>query len=348
MMAKRIFILIVLFLLTISGIDKAFAYNPDITRYSTYIKVDIDGKAYVNEYIKAIYYAPVAGFIKVVPLNGYYGNKPKANEEYNIKIDNIDVNKDFNIYNDKNNNKYIDIGSKNFYNNGEQNYSISYTYKISDNNLRLSDRFYCNLVDTTWAYPVSNYSFAIILPKNFDGTKITFYDKYGESKQVVYEKNKNKIKGYYKGTLYPHDFLSVKIDLPKGYFNKTLSEIIKSFVNYIIFCIPFLILFIVSGMWYVYDKNVKINKISNGIPPKGYNAVDLAYICYHHIDKNIIPALLIHLANSGYLQIEESNILLKEKDFKIIKVKDYDGNDICEKYFFNAIFENKKVITYHR
>ena len=342
---KKFLIIFLIIFSLFCGINNCFAYNPDITRYHTDIRVNTDRKCNVTEYIKAVFYSPMQGITKIIPLSGYYRNKTKANEEYSIKISNIDVNKNFSIYKDFNNNEYINIGSKNKYVQGEQQYKINYLYKISKNKTKNSDEFYFNLIDTTWNVPISNFSFTISMPKDFDENKIHFYDKFGESILVEYIVEDNIIKGTYLRTLYPNEFLSIKIDLPYGYYEKSLNDTIQVFAKRIIYGIPFLILFLVATMWYMYDKNGKINKIYDGYPPAGFNAVDLAYICYHHIDTNFIPSLLIHLANKNYIQIEESDILCKEKDFKIKKIREYEENDIAEQYFMNALFRKKKIIT---
>lgn len=61
-------------------------------------------------------------------------------------------------------------------------------------------------------------------------------------------------------------------------------------------------------------------------------------------DDKAIISLLVYLANKGYLKIEETEkrgLFSKSKGFKITKVKEYDGNNECEKIFFNGLFKRK-------
>ena len=55
--------------------------------------------------------------------------------------------------------------------------------------------------------------------------------------------------------------------------------------------------------------------------------------------------LLVSLLNKGYLRFEEIRYDSSNwKNFKIIKIKDYDGNDKYEKIIFEELFKNKDVI----
>ena len=57
--------------------------------------------------------------------------------------------------------------------------------------------------------------------------------------------------------------------------------------------------------------------------------------------------MLIYLANKGYLRIEEYEEttlkVFKSKNFKIIKVKEYDGDNEDEREFFNGLFKGTKL-----
>ena len=53
-------------------------------------------------------------------------------------------------------------------------------------------------------------------------------------------------------------------------------------------------------------------------------------------------SLLIYLANKGYIKIAE-NEGKKDKSFKIIKIKEYDGNNINERIFLNDLFKGGKT-----
>ena len=64
-------------------------------------------------------------------------------------------------------------------------------------------------------------------------------------------------------------------------------------------------------------------------PPDGLNSADLGFIYKGRSEQKDIISLLIYLANKGYLKIEEfeEKVLnvIKSKQFKIIKIKEYDG-----------------------
>ena len=103
---------------------------------------------------------------------------------------------------------------------------------------------------------------------------------------------------------------------------------------------PIFILCIVLLIKYSFSKKATEKEVFDGNFIKGCNALDLAYIYYHEIDISFIPSLLIHLANKGFLQIEESEDMDFKNDYKLTKLKIYDGNDTREKLFMNAIFKD--------
>lgn len=55
------------------------------------------------------------------------------------------------------------------------------------------------------------------------------------------------------------------------------------------------------------------------------------------------------MANKGYLKIEEfeEKVLnvIKSKQFKIIKIKEYDDDNEVEKVFLNNLFESGDEVT---
>ena len=84
-------------------------------------------------------------------------------------------------------------------------------------------------------------------------------------------------------------------------------------------------------------------------PPNGMNSADLGFIYKGHSEQKDIISLLIFLANKGYLRIEEFEEktlkVIKSKNFKIIKVKEYDGDNEDERTFFNDLFRLKDEVT---
>lgn len=82
-------------------------------------------------------------------------------------------------------------------------------------------------------------------------------------------------------------------------------------------------------------------------PPDNLNSADVAFMYNGYLKRDDVISLLICLANKGYLKIEErkerSFRVLSHKTFKIIKVKEYDGNNEVEREFFDGLFKSIKL-----
>lgn len=82
-------------------------------------------------------------------------------------------------------------------------------------------------------------------------------------------------------------------------------------------------------------------------PPDDLNSADVAFIYNGYSEQKHIISLLIYLANKGYLRIEEYEEttlkVFKSKNFKIVKVKEYDGDNENEREFFNGLFKSTKL-----
>lgn len=107
--------------------------------------------------------------------------------------------------------------------------------------------------------------------------------------------------------------------------------------------------FIAYILWSKYGKDDITISTVEFYPPNGMNSADLGFIYKGHSEQKDIISLLIYLANKGYLRIEdfeeEKFKILKSKNFKIIKVKEYDGDNEDEKNFFNELFGLKNEVT---
>lgn len=81
-------------------------------------------------------------------------------------------------------------------------------------------------------------------------------------------------------------------------------------------------------------------------PSDNLNSVDVAFLYNGYLKRDDVISLLICLANKGYLKIEEYEeriLIFKSKNFKIIKLKEYDGNNETEREFFDGLFKSIKL-----
>lgn len=101
-------------------------------------------------------------------------------------------------------------------------------------------------------------------------------------------------------------------------------------------------------LWRKYGDDEPIVKVECNKPPRGYNSAELGFFQKGQSIPEDIMTLLIGLANKGYLKIKEyyeTTLFVKERSFKIVKLKDYDGNNEYEKVFLEGLFRYKTEVS---
>ncbi len=120
-----------------------------------------------------------------------------------------------------------------------------------------------------------------------------------------------------------------------GYEGKEASFDIAS-IGIIIFSI--ISTLFVGFLWKTYGKDDEVKEIAGKYPPKEYNPLETAWSYFGETNEEMVASLVLHLANKGYIEIKDNGVY----DTKIIKVKEYDGDNELEKTFFDGLFECRK------
>ena len=265
------------------------------------------------------------------------------------KISNITANDKFTISN-QNGYKIIKLGDKHETVSGNQTYIIKYNYNIGRDPLKNKDELYFNLLGNDRDEEVKNVTFTVEMPKTFDASTIGFtrgYRRYSEIADVNYTVSGHTIKGHLNNSLESNEALTIRLTLPEGYFVGASYNIDYLRLFKILIC---LIMVIISyTLWNKYGKDNMIFKTAEFYPPYGLNSLDVGFFYKGYTEKKDVLSLLIYLANKGYLKIEEyEKGDLTTDNFKIIKLKDYDGDNEYEKMFLEGLFNSKKQeVTYN-
>lgn len=289
------------------------------------------------------------GIFRKIPLKNTVKRLDGTKSKNNAKVTNINVDSEFKAYNEQGY-KVIKIGDASETVRGLKEYTITYTYNIGKDPLKDADELYFNLIGTEWDENIKNVNFTITMPKSFDETKLGFskgYKSTVNSSDVTYDVIGNTIKGSVDSTIYAGQALTVRLTLPEGYFVGASNNFDYMVLLKIVISISFVA--IAYFIWKKYGKDEMVVDTVEFYPPDGLNSAEIAFIYKGHSEKRDIISLLIYLANKGYLRIEEyeeSTLkVFKSKKFKIIKVKEYDGDNEDEKQFFNGLFTFKDVVT---
>ena len=318
----------------------------EIDSYDVNIVVNENNKLEIKETIDTYFKTAKHGIIRTIPIknNIYREDGTKQVSKSRIKIKSINEE-----YTTERNSDYynIKIGKSNRTITGKKTYVIDYDYFIRKDNSDTYDEFYYNIIGTEWDTNINKVTFKITLPKEFDTSKVGFSVGYtGVSgyleELLTYNIDGTTITGSYNAMLNSHEGITIRIQLPEGYFtvdNSISTEVI------VIIAVTLILLALATYIWIKYCKdNDPIVETVEFYPPEGMNSLDVAYVYKGNVNSKDVISLLIILANKGYVKIGEHKErgLFKQTGFKITKLKEYDGNDENEEIFMRDLFDCKK------
>ncbi len=216
-------------------------------------------------------------------------------------------------------------------------YDLSYQYNVGRDTRKDNDEFVFYLTNGLDAN-IDGIRFEIVMPKEFDESDIHFIDRDGIAvDNVVYEIKDNIIRGKINGTIEQSNSYLIYVLLPDGYFRNTVSTIGTSTI--LSFVLPILFLIITILFWFLYRKSFEKGTFKGFYFNKNLNSLEVGYLFNGKVKEHDIATLIIYMATKGYLKIKKEG-----KSYKIIKIKDYDGEDRVEKYFMKELFYDNSIV----
>lgn len=337
---KRLRFLLIIFLLIIPGVIHAEDF--EYTLFQSRIDVNKDRTLNITETFNIYDTDSLASFTRSIKKdihviderNEIYGEISNISSKTNIDVEDTNVasNVTFNI-----NSVNSKLGI----------YKLYYEYNMGKDNTPKKDVFYYNIIDGM-NNNISNLLFEVNMPQKVSMESIQLFvdgKKLTEDQVDLTLEDDKKIIGYLNLILEKGQTLSIKMELPNGYFEGGTSNAV--YLN--IFClIPSILIFlglIILFIKYGLGKQVNIkneDKITNK-----YDPVELSYLYKGASMSDDIASILIYLANEGYLKIVENDDgykLGKMNSFYFIKLKDYDKNNAVQEIIFNNIFESGDTV----
>lgn len=315
-----------------------------LNSYDINIVVNKNNTLNVTEKIGAYFNVEKHGIFRKIPLRNNVTRLDGTKSKNRVKIRDIKVNDNYSL-STEDGYKVIKIGDSNKTLTGQKNYKISYLYNLGRDSGKKYDELYFNLIGSEWDTSISNITFTIKMPKEFDSSKLGFSSGTvgsTDSSKVTYTVNKNTITGRYNGTLNSGEALTVRLDLPDGYFvGASLNISLTSILSIVL---PLLFVLITYLLWNKFGKGKRVIETVEFYPPQGFNSAEVGFLYKGKVENEDVISLLIYLANKGYIkivEIEERYLFSTSKKFKIIKQKEYDGNNPSEAVFLKGLFPSK-------
>lgn len=233
------------------------------------------------------------------------------------------------------------IGDADRYISGHQRYEITYNYNYHDN----ENEFYHNLVGTRWNVPIYKVRFRIKMPSAINaeqaGLSIGRYGTQGfqGGAKFTIDENDSLITGETYRVLHPGEGITFRVELPPGYFNRYIA-----WAKYLTLFALALFTTLSCLTWRKFGKEEPVISVVNFDMPKDISVLEAEVLYSEHATRTGLAAMLIELADQGYIVIENSP---KAHDaFTIKKLRTYDGNELLEEQFMSALFRgNKDTIT---
>lgn len=322
------------------------SYNYVIDKYDINIVVNENNTFDITENITAYFNVAKHGIFRTIPLKNTITRLDETTSTNHTQVTNVSVDNDYTVSR-KNGNYKLQIGSANKTTTGEQKYVIKYTYNLGKDPIKSYDELYYNIIGNEWDTVIGHITFTITMPKEFDSSKLGFSSGTAGStnnSKVKYSVSGNKITGSYDGILGVGEALTVRCELPEGYFVGAGLNI--NIMDYIIYLIPVIFLAISIFLWYKFGRDDQVVETVEFYPPQGFNSLEVGFLYKGKAENQDVTSLLIYLANLGYIKItetEEKALFFKSKGFKITKLKEYDGNNINEQIFLNGLFAKSKA-----
>ena len=318
-----------------------------IDNYNVDIVVNENNSFSITEKISVCFNSPRHGIYRIFPLINEVTRQDGSISKNHPRITDVSVDAPYSTI--KEDGEYlIKIGSENTLYTGIKTYTLKYNYAIGNDPIESIDEFYFNIIGDNWDAPIGNIYFTITMPKEFDHEKIGFSSGvHGSTRNdnIDFVVEDNTISGYYNGILKPYEALTIRLELPENYF--TNADFPFDFCALLMWAVPIISIIISLCLLKAFGNFDTVIETVEFYPPENYNSLEVGFLYHGKSHVNHITSLIVYLANKGYLSITELNKQSKYgkgADFKLTRLKEYDGTNPSEKMFLEGLFKHSKNI----
>lgn len=293
--------------LAIMPIFSTQAENFYIKNYDVILEVTTNRTVKVKEIITVDFTTPSHGIIREIPLHNSQINKVAVSDNFSTSYRG-------NYFN-------IQIGDAEQQIRGPKIYEIYFEQQIYSH----KNEFYYNLIGTEWEVPIEKARFYVKMPNNVDADKVGLsigkYGTRGFNGGAEYNVEGSQIWGQTLQSLAPNKGITLRVEVPKGYFVNTASKMANFVWLGLFLCTLFSFL-----TWYQYGKDEHVTPIVTFNPPQNISPTDAELIMHEKITDKGLIATIVKLANDGYLKIKS-----EKQKFTLSNFKPYKSNNKTER-----------------
>ncbi len=318
----------------------------EITSYDITMDVGVDNNIEITERIEIYATEEKHGIIRNIPTQVELGRADNTQSSYRAIIRNLRVSEEYST-DSSGGELAVKIGDADETFTGAHSYIITYDYQIGKYATDGFDEFYMNVIGTSWDTTISNITFTINMPAEFDAEKLGFTHGVYNSREtgnVEYEVIGNSITGRYIGTLDAYEGIAARLELPDGYFIE--PEYSFDWYTALMIAIPLAAVIFAFILYIKHGKEFPSVEPVAFYPPAGMNSAETGFVYKFRCVPKDIMSLLIYLAGKGYLKItEKGNTFFGHDNYEITKLREYDGNNHVEEVFMRGLFEVGDTVT---
>lgn len=360
-LVKKVFLFLIMLVLLASSSVSAFALDMEpsyvdkkhpymdyyFESYDVSINVLENNTLEITEKISAYFNVGKHGIFRKIPTTNSVERADGSKGVTNAKVKNLSVSDNYDSYTEGNY-YVVQIGDESRTVLGPHDYLISYSYVMGKDIGEGFDELYFNIIGDEWDTYIDNVTFHVTMPKEFDAERVGLSTgTYGTAGTgtIQYEVIGNEISGKVTKELEPYEALTLRLELPEGYFYFNMAAYYARLAVMVL--IPLTVLIAVLILWFRFGRDKKVVEVVEFYPPDNMSSLDVAFWKSGMVaGRDTIP-LMIELANEGYIkinQVEKKQFLGSKTDFVIEKVRPaYSGKDNCKRLFFNGLFKNNRT-----
>lgn len=296
-------------------------YDYFIQSYDVFLTVDAERSVNVQEVITVYFNNPEVKVVKhVIP-------------KYHGRISDVQVSVPY-----KENNGLgqleLQVSANEERKSALKQYKLSYNYQIfSDENA-----FDFKIVTPEWKVPLQRIRFKLQLPDYVKDKDIHLFIDNKEIKSAddgaEYLLKEDRIIGRTtQNGLEPKQTFRIRVDVADDFFVNNG----KNYASYV--WVGLLLLTLISFLlWCAYGQDDRVPAIVSQNPPRDINAAEAEIIHSGNLTEKGLAAMIIALANKGYLAINTVG-----KNFTLVKIKNYTGRNRFVKQIMQMFFADKDV-----
>ena len=336
------------FLLSFGWFSRITAYADDTLRASNVrveITVNENNTFEITEIIDIDFATPHHGIIRNIPLINTIIREDGSTGRNNAEVLSVQCNEEYDT--EYENGYYvIRIGDADTLVEGHKQYILSYLYDIGNDTLAGKDELYLNVIGTEWTYAIDHLEGIIHMPKEFD------YSKFGAThgslgtidySGIIQKKEGNTVFFEYNEVLGPREAFTVRCELPEGYFIKKISRV--NIGASVLSSLIALLMRVFNRKNYVkHGKPDPVIETVEFYPPGSLTPPALEYAAKCYPNDKSVNALLLLLANKGFLTIDDS-----EEGNYTFTLSDKPTNELSgeEAMYFEGLWQRGHIRSYN-